>query len=274
MAHANLTERFIGRMMRGGAIMGLPVVAMAVYIYCMSARDMDASLLTVGDAFGYLSLGTLAPATLDFSEAFKIPHQWLSYYLLLFFAVAWLVRPKPSTVEYLTFFGLQSRARYWSAVFTSALIYTIFYFLVTIGTLAILVLAGGGTLTLQPSLRFCETFLQGYRGSSLSSSFFASAFLLPLLASCSLVALETLLIYCLDTTKSFICLVVVMVASAYFQLPFLQGNYLMLLRGADFVFGGIPTLVGILLSIALVVGTYAVGCLRIRAWDFLSEKRS
>jgi hypothetical protein len=167
--------------------------------------------------------------------------------------------------------GLRQRSTYWLAVNLATVIHIILHFAVILIISLIAVFVVGGELSIKPTDSFVNTFLGSIKDVPSEVVFFTYAFLIPLLASSALAALEVCALFYLGLLKSFLCVTVLLVVSAFFTSNLLLGNHLMLLRSDYFVSPGVDIRVGAAIMAGSMILCHIAGRLKIKKWDYLHE---
>ena len=198
------------------------------------------------------------------NQPFNIPALWL----LIEIFIAYMVSSYPYTdldgVGLQVLVRSQKRWHWWfgKCIWNISSI-VLFYAIGAISLLLVVLLKGGGGLTLHPEiLDIWEMQMQSPAGS-----WKIMVFLLPLLMSLALSMLQMAAMFFVKPMMSFAAVVAVLVCSAFFNTPFLIGNHAMIMRYALFTPGGIEPLPAIAIDTGLFLAALLVGKLRFDRYD-------
>ena len=104
------------------------------------------------------------------------------------------------------------------------------------------------------------------------SIFVICVLVLPLLTSIAVSIFQTVLMLVVRPMYSYLAIIVIVSASAYYKTYFLPLNYSMIFRMSPIVAGGLDPYIAVIIDIFLIILTVIFGCAIIRKFDFL-EKR-
>ena len=95
--------------------------------------------------------------------------------------------------------------------------------------------------------------------------------LMPLLVTLAMSLFQMALCLLLRPVASYVCSVVIFLASTYYLSPLLIGNYAMALRSGKVISNGVHLLTGIGFSAALIIGSAVLGAVIFRNYDILNK---
>lgn len=98
-------------------------------------------------------------------------------------------------------------------------------------------------------------------------------FVLPILTSLALSFLQMTLSLLFNSFISYMCIISILVASAFYKSDFLIGNYLMVKRYSWYKNGGIHELSGVLMCISIIVLSYLIGMFYFKLYDIYNRKK-
>ena len=98
-----------------------------------------------------------------------------------------------------------------------------------------------------------------------------TALILPIITSISMMLAQMAVAIIILPIIGYVMNVVVLIVSAYYMTPFLQGNALMILRSADYKSGGIDTAFSIGISLVIIIVSVLAGAVYFSRMDILKK---
>lgn len=233
---------------------------------------MDLSDATLGDQLIYTFAGMkeYIPSP---EEAFRFPVLWVLLYALI------LLTPLRYMTEDLLGFGqknmvcLKSRIVWWLSKCAGNLCTSFFAFVLCFATMILSVLIRGSRLELAVSpqiLMMVET------GDCLIPpeqwKIAVEVCFVPFLVGMALCIFQMMLSLMFKPIFSYILMIILLIGSAYYQSPYLIGNYAMAIRSRQIIANGVDPRVGILFSYGVITMSVVAGILMIRKKDILGEE--
>lgn len=158
---------------------------------------------------------------------------------------------------------------------------TLFYVVIWIVLLIVNIVAG--KISLQPTEQICygiiglpqsmESEMTINSGIQQLQKLFVIAVVLPLLTSMAISAIQMTLAFVLSPIVSYICVIAFLIAGAFFNHPFLLGNYFMLLRSDLIISEGYNVVVAVFIDVVFVCLSFVGGYLFFKKTDLLENQR-
>lgn len=203
-------------------------------------------------------------------EPLMIPITWLLIQVVL--ALLVFSYPTKDLYSYGTQVLLRSRQRniWWISkciwnISTIIIAYGIGFLTITIVT------AIYGELSLIPNVQVNQEMSALWIQSSELTALYIAVLLLPLLTTIAMSLLQMLLSFLLTPIYSFLIVVCILVASAYFCSPLLIGNYTMLCRNTVAYSNGVDTITGVVVDVIIIVASVIGGIVYIKRCDILKK---
>ena len=225
---------------------------------------------SMGDVFGLLFLGTEPIDFFNTREVFKVPLLWLSFLIFTLLTTRVISQPKAGNIAQTIFMAARTRLCHWHVVALTTMLGMVIHFLVLLSVVALFCLILKGELSFMPTDSFVEANLQSLTQPLTATTFFIHAFAIPLLASIVIATFQSCLVLFFTIPKGLLCIVVLLIVSVYLPNYLLLGNYLMLLRNDVFDPFGLNVTIGLLIMLMCVTGSYVVGRIKVKSWDFIS----
>ncbi len=203
---------------------------------------------------------------------FQIPVIWLLINIYIIYLVS--IYPLKDLYSYGQQILLRSKNRklWWLSkciwnVTTVILFYSIGYIVIFLFCIFT------GTLTLKNNLEI-NLLVSNVNTDGISTDhILIIAVFLPIISSIGLSLFQMLMAFIIKPLYSCILIITILISSAYFCVPWLIGNYLMILRNQEITHTeGIASNTGICLGILISISSCIFGYLRFRSMDILEKK--
>lgn len=196
-----------------------------------------------------------------------IPTEWLILQLSYFFVMFGYAKKNMQENGYLLFLRLRKRRIWWNAkciwLAAGTLIYYGIFFLILI-----IFSAATGTVAMNPT----SSIWIGQMNYGCNMECALLTFVLPVLVSFSVGMLMMFLELAISDMVSLMLCFGLEVASAFWNLPFLPGNYSMFYRNQYFTGGtGVSLLSGLVFCALLIASTYLGGNVYVGKYEFLGD---
>lgn len=258
-----------------GLLSNLPKYLLGAFVFCFGAIMFFSSAQAMelqGSAFDcavfiYRGMHVYIPAD---NEIFPIPMLWL----MLQIVIAFLIISYPTQDLYA--YGIQvltrakSRKLWWlSKCVWNLISVLLFYFMGFIVIIIFSLLSGDPSFALneQSNIMINEFVIQSVPYSKV----FTAVFVLPVLTSCAVSLLQMVLNFILQPIYSYLVVISLLLASAYYSSPFLIGNYSMLLRNEIVYEGGVNTTIGMAVNLLIMLFCIFFGMHYLKRYDILKK---
>lgn len=201
-------------------------------------------------------------------EPFRIPSMFILFHLYMAFLVARYPLSDLSGFGRQVILHARNRAKWWNAKIVWCIVNAAVFYLIVLLMAFLFSLAAGrlsAELTEAVNLEVSEVDTSGLD----TGLFFLLALLLPFVCSAALSILELAVSLFSKPWCGFVAGAIILALSAYFCHPLLMGNYQMVLRSRAVSFGGVESLYGFLLALALLLLAYFAGRFRFSRYDIL-----
>ncbi len=202
----------------------------------------------------------------DPQKLFQIPIYWFAFQIGIHYIVAYY--PEKDYKEYgsILFLAGKSRSKWWFSKCIWCLITVLLYYVVLIGTIAVVTGLNYGTM----SLDFTEELMSFFFGSNMryvsANDMLYIAGIVPFLMTAALCMLQMLLSFWLSPVVSFASMCGLYVLSAYYTAWWLPGSYTMWLRSSYVSVDGISPDNGVVISLFIMTFSILVG------WVYFDRK--
>lgn len=228
---------------------------------------------TVGDAVFYLLSGTL-PYTLSETNRFVFPAMWIALYGYSGFVMLTYLSHDLESVGWQFLARCHSRHLWWTSKCICTILGNILNSTIWLLAIIICITSAGGTVSLdvsdstyQMSWMFRVNQAIGGR-NELASALILSQFTMIVLT----LAIQLICLY-LKPILAYIAFLALLIASAYWETPFLLPNYLMLLRNGGLFRGTLPVVLGYGFTLVALLLVTALGHILFRRYDVLNRGR-
>ena len=241
-------------------------------IFKVSASGGLVSELTFGDYAINVFWG-MKEYVYDPRDPFTYPALWmLTILLVAYFSISFPYKDLMGVGKHLLV-ASGSRYLWWFSKCIWVLLSILVFFLTAAAALVLWTLLTGGTLSFDispglPALLGVDEFLLKPWPWDVRA-FFVSMILIIT----SLCLAQLLVSLILRPLFSFMLIVSVLLMSAYFQSPFLLGNFTMGARSAVFLTSGIDPYQGIVVGLCLCIGVTVTGALVFKQMDILNREK-
>lgn len=203
------------------------------------------------------------------NKPFTIPAIWLFLNLYLAFMIA--NYPTHDLQEFGKNIFVRSQTR--TAWFVSKCIWnivtvTIIYILLYLIILIFSIVNNNISMRVTPEIADRVLLISHFKQSS---NLFLVAILLPPVTSYAISFLQMFLEFILKPIYSFVIVVCLLSASAYYYNYFLIGNHSMLLRNEVMLDGGIKTWIAVVIDVAIIAGSIIGGVICFKRYDVLGK---
>lgn len=248
-------------------LLALFVFAFAAVMFFQSARTAGGS----GSAldcliYFYRGMQEYIPSG---DSPFPVPVVWLMLQLVVSFLI--LSYPTQDLESYGMQFLVRTKKRgvWWASKFIWNMVSVFLFYLVGIlAAFAFALLLGDGSFAFNQET---SLFVSEFGSSAGYAQTLAVVLLLPFLTSAAMAAFQMMLNFVLRPVYSYIIVTAVFLASAYYNTPFLPGNYSMLLRNEIARAGGVNTFFAVLVDAGILCASFFIGLLYFRRYDILQK---
>ena len=201
---------------------------------------------------------------------FQIPIEWLTIQVM----VSLLILSYPTQDLYM--YGTQiltrtnQKAMWWLSKCIWNIVTTICFYLVGIGTIFVFTVFYG-EVSLVPTAKISELMNQLPIQSYDQSKLLIAVFILPLVTSIALSLMQMTMAFILTPIYSYLIIVCISVASAYFYTPVLIGNFSMLMRNEVIFSSGINSFWAMIICLSLIIISTVIGCFYFKNYDILKK---
>ena len=248
-------------------LLALFVFAFAAVMFFQSARMAGGS----GSAldcliYFYRGMQVYIPTG---ENPFPIPVVWLMLQLVVSFLI--LSYPTQDLESYGMQFLVRTRKRgvWWiSKSIWNILSVALFYLIGIFVAFIFSILLGDGSFAFHQEITL---FVSEFSSSAGYAQTLAVVLILPFLTSAAMAAFQMMLNFVLRPVYGYMIVTAIFLASAYYNTPFLPGNYSMLLRSEIALAGGVDTLYAVLADVAVLCASFFIGLIYFRRYDILQK---
>lgn len=248
-------------------LLALFVFAFTAVMFFQSAHALEAS----GSAldcliYFYRGMQVYIPSG---DTPFPVPVVWLMLQLLVSFLI--LSYPTQDLESYGMQFLVRTRKRgvWWTSKFIWNIVSVFLFYCIGIFTAFVFALLFGDASF---ALHSKTAMLVSEFGSGAGyAQTLAAVLILPFLTSAAMAVFQMVLNFILRPVYSYIIVTAVYLASAYYNTPFLPGNYSMLLRNEIALYGGVDTVFAVIADCVILLISFLIGLAYFRHYDILQK---
>ncbi len=247
-------------------------ILVSVSFFSEMMNWMDLSEATLGDQLVYIFSGMkeYIPSP---NVGFHFPALWVLLYALILF----------SSLRYMTEdllgFGqknmvcLKSRIIWWLSKCVGNICTSLFSFSLCFITTIVSVLICRSRMELTVSAQILmivdvgDCLIQPEQWKIMVEVCF-----MPILVGATLCILQMMLSLVLNTVLSYILMIILLIGSAYYQSPYMIGNYAMVIRSRQIIANGVEPITGALFCCGLIALSVVAGIMIIRKKNILGEE--
>lgn len=227
-------------------------------------------ILSTGNYFALLFSG-MAPYIPSPDNQFQIPLIWLFIHTYLIWFLGSYASSDLKGVGQTVLLRCGSRIKWWNSKTIFCIAGTTVYYLAILLSAFLM-----GMFLGTPSLLLAQPFAAMQMSAEFVelrlSTQLITVYLLPFLVLLTMSLVKLVLDFVFTPAISMITVVVIYIASIYYNSPFLIGEYSMLMRHRTTTDNGIHELYGIALCAIIIAVVYLVGRLKFKSYDILDNK--